>query len=298
MLNLLILLAIGFLLAVCGAIVYTAWAMTHPRRRTYASAVAKGLAGDPGELSPPIAFETWSVQSRAHELPAWDMRGEDEDGPVVVMVHGWDDSRIGSLVRVGACSPCCSRIVAIDLPGHGESPGICSLGVREPADISALLDAMETQHSIVLFGWSLGAGLAIEFAAHDDRIAGVIAEAPYRLAPTPARNVMRAQRLPYRLNLLPTFWLLNLAFNRRLVRARFDRAVHAAELGCPLLVLHGEHDEISPLEDGQEIAAAAPDGQLAVIENGDHNGLWTEDGPREQCERVVRKFLTEIESTR
>ncbi len=294
MIELLLLLAIGLAIALSGAIVFTAWKLTHPPRRTYASAVARGRAGDPGELTPALAFESWSFTSRGIELPVWDLPGANPDGPIVTLIHGWGDSRVGALVRLPTLHPLCSRIVALDLPGHGEAPGVCSLGAREVGDIKALLDATGDERPIVLMGWSLGAGLAIEIAAADERVAGVIAEAPYRLAPTPARNVLRAQRLPYKLNLAPAFWLLNIAFGGRLATTRFDRARHASEARCPLLVIHGEHDEICPPEDGREIAGAASHGEFALINDGDHNGLWTDDELREACEGAVQGFLASI----
>ncbi len=291
MLQLLLLLTLGLIIALAFAIFFTAWMLSHPPRRTYASALAKGRAGDPYELDPPIPFETWALASRGRELPVWDIPGQDPKGPVLIMLHGWGDSRIGSLARIPSLLPCCSRILTLDLPGHGESPGICTLGTHETQDVATMLDTIESDRPIVLLGWSLGAGLAIEFAAQDERVAGVIAEAPYRLAKTPARNVIRAQHMPHTFNLAPAFWILNRLLGDALQPARFDRAKHAADMQCPLLVIHGEHDEVCPIEDGQAIAAAATTGIMQVIEEGDHNSLWTEDQTQALCEQSIQQFI-------
>src|SRR5438105_2541012 len=100
--------------------------LTHPARRTYASAVARGKPGDPSELGAALEFSAWGLKTGGLELPVWDIRGEREDGPVVVLTHGWGDSRIGALARLGAVAATASRVVAWDMRGHGEAPGICT----------------------------------------------------------------------------------------------------------------------------------------------------------------------------
>ena len=48
-----------------------AWMLTHPPRRTYASAIARGRPGDPGELDRPREFHSWSFRTRGMRLPVW-----------------------------------------------------------------------------------------------------------------------------------------------------------------------------------------------------------------------------------
>src|SRR5689334_9666437 len=126
-----VILAAGLALLWCAAVAYTTWMLTHPPRRPYAAAVARGRPGDPGDLD--RAFESWSVRSRGMDLPVGDVPGDDAAGPVVVMTHGWADSRVGGLVRLPSILPVASRVVLWDLPGHGEAPGTCRLGTVEAA---------------------------------------------------------------------------------------------------------------------------------------------------------------------
>ena len=314
-----LLLSVGLAMLWCAVVAATAWMLTHPPRRTYASAVARGRAGDPGDLG--RAFESWSVRSRGVDLPVWDVPGDAPTGPVIVMTHGWGDSRIGGLVRLPSLLPIASRVVLWDLPGHGEASGTCRLGMVEGSDLGAVIEAVrgngqwaigngkpfgsEPRHldtlalslslppahcPLVLYGWSLGAGVSLELAGREvgSEAAGVIAESPYRLAATPARNVLRARGLPWRLTLGPALWMVG---RGRLSPARFDRARDAARVGCPVLVLHGEHDAVSPVEDGRDIAA---EGSITEIAGGVHNDLWTEPRFREQAERAVREFVQSI----
>lgn len=305
--GLLALLALGLLIAWASGVAIILRTLRRPPRRTYASAVAGARPGEPSELDPPLAFDSWTLASAGESLAVWDVVGGDDAGPMVVMVHGWGDSRIGGLVRLPAIARNASRVLLLDLPGHGESPGRTRLGTSEARHLLDLIGRIAAADShqprpIVLYGWSLGAGISIVAAAasagQDDpnsaRIAGVIAEAPYRLPHTPARNVMHVRRLPHRLTLRPAFWLLGTILGVGPAWRGFDRAAHAANLRCPLLVLHGEHDEICPLRDGRDIAAAAPGGRLEVISQGLHNTLWTDEATRPACEAAVAAFLSRV----
>ncbi|MEX2219497.1 MAG: hypothetical protein WD749_12155 [Phycisphaerales bacterium] len=304
-----LLMAAGLLWAT--VVLWTAWMLTHPPRRTYGGAVARGMPGDPSELDPARAFSAWVLRDRGgRELPVWDLPGDDPAGPVVILTHGWGDSRIGGLARVGALAPVASRLILWDLPGQGEAPGVCRLGGTESGALRALIGTIRGEQRagaaagppLVLYGWSLGAGCSIEVAASDGGIAGVIAESPYRLRGTPARNVLAARGLPHR-------WTLGPALVVALLRGEdaassgtrgdrpvapappFDRAAHAARLPCPLVVIHGGQDRVSPVEDGRAIAGAAPGGRLVEIEGGGHNDLWTDPRFAEECTRAARVFI-------
>jgi pimeloyl-[acyl-carrier protein] methyl ester esterase len=327
--GLLILLAVGLFFAWALMVLYTAWALSHPGRRTYGFAVARNLPGDPSELlvgDPPthaLTFTSWSFRSRGRDLPVWDVPGLNPAGPVFVLTHGWGDSRVMMLSRLAGLAPLAARLMLWDLPAHGDSPsGGFTLAAREHEDLLALIEMLTTTraadrgsersvpdtNSVVLYGASLGAGISITVAAtlakrprpaFTNPISAVIAEAPYRIPPVPARNVLRVRGMPYRFTLRPAMALLGLAFGRGLSWAisptggGFDVALHAARLpaSVPLLVLHGSADPVCPLEDGQAIAAAAHHSQLAVIDRAGHNNLWTDPTFATQCFTAVKSLL-------
>jgi pimeloyl-ACP methyl ester carboxylesterase len=300
--DLLLLLGIGAAALWGVAVAYVAWMLTHPPRRTYAAAVARGRPGDPSELALPRRFETWTLEHAGLRLPVWDIPGDDPAGPVVVLIHGWADSRIGGLARIGALAPVASRVILWDLPGHGIAPGTCSLGLHELEFFRQLIATVRgggdarAELPLVLFGWSLGAGLALAAAAGGPSIAAVIAESPYRLPATPARNVLRARALPWRLNLGPALFLVG-ALNGDPFFRGFDRAPSAARVRCPILILHGAEDAVSPMEDARAIAAAAPRAQLVEVPGAGHNNLWTDPAPAAACTRAVREFLGTLRPT-
>lgn len=293
------LLAIGLGVYLLALIWHTMRRLTRPPRRTYASAVARGLPGDPSEALDGRPFESWTLKSRGLDLPVWDVKGDDPHGPIVIFLHGWGDGRVGALQRMGPFVPNCSRLLALDLPGNGEAPGTCSLGTREVEDVDEMIERVrDDDHVIVLYGWSMGAGVAIDAASRSDehfsQITGVIAEAPYRLAPTPAHNVLRNASLPYTFNLRPAMALLSLRFGRGLRWREFDRAGLAAKLVCPLLVIHGVDDEVCPVDDAREIAAMASVATLCEVKQGRHNDLWTNEAHRAQVSEAIDAFMSRV----
>lgn len=297
-LGLLQLLGAGLLAAITISTLHTAWSLTHPPRRTYAWAIARRVPGDPSELTPPRAYEPFTFRGVRQTLPAWRVPADNPAGPVVVMTHGWGSSRIGGLKRLAPVLPHAREVILWDLPGHGESPGPARMGTDEHRDLQRLLEIIAPgpdRPPIVLFGWSLGAGVSIRAAAenaaaHDLR--AVIAEAPYIHAPTPARSVIRLRGLPYRLNLPPAMALMGLRLGVGPHWNGFARDRHAKRLGpISLTVIHGTDDPVCPIADARTIADAAPNGRLITIPHAGHNNLWTDPVLEAQARRAVEDAL-------
>ena len=215
-------LARGWQLAFALSVWWVARRIRRPPRRTYASAVARGKPGDPGELPAPRAFTEWFLDWRGVRLPVWDIPGDSPTGPVVVCTPGWADSRIGALARLPALLPHASRVLAWDPPGLGDAPnwprGPLSgwpMGTREHEMIRALVERLDDDRPVVLYGWSAGGGISVVAATTNaespspnplpragggPEIIGALAAAPYRLAWTPAYRVLRPMRLPCPVN--------------------------------------------------------------------------------------------------
>ena len=67
-------------------------------------------------------------------------------------------------------------VIAMEQRGHGESEGFFSFYEKEPADVSAIIDYLETNYPVLnnsnigLLGMSLGGGTAVHAQTLDDRI--------------------------------------------------------------------------------------------------------------------------------
>ncbi len=291
-----ILMLIGLALAYGLSVWFVVQRLRRPPRKTYTTALARGVPGDPGEMDEAREFQEATLPA-TDGLPAWRIRGRDPDGPVVVCSPGWGDSKLGALVRLAALEGWASEVIALDAPGMGDAPGLCNLGTRR--DVEALAGAArcaaETGSDLVLFGWSLGGGVAIDAGVRLESeglpVRAVIAEAPYRVAPTPARNVIRLAGLPHRANLPVAMAILGTRLGVGPAWKGFDRAGISASLRSPLLVVHGSLDEVCPIEDGREIASRAPFGTIAEIGGGMHNDLWTDDSNRNECTRTIGEWV-------
>ncbi len=304
------LLTAGLALALVFVSWRTAWRLRHPPRRGYAWALSKGVAGEPSELDEPFAFSSWEVMHDGVRLPVWDVRGADAEGPAVVLTPGWGDSRVGGLVRLGCVAKSASRVLMWDPAGLGDSSRargrggvVWSMGTRDHHGLFRVLHAAREREArglerVVLMGWSAGAGTSIVAAALERAaelgVVGVIAEAPYREAWTPAFNVLRLAGLPWRVTGPIAFVGIGLRLGVGARWRGFDRAAHAARLRAPLLLLHGDADDVCPVEDSRAIREAARDAALVEAPGAGHNNLWTEPAHSARMCEAVRAFLGRV----
>lgn len=300
--GLILLLALGGLLYWLSLVLWTVRALSRPPRQTYASAVARGRPGEPSELDTPLDFVQTTISRAGRELSVWDVEGLCPNGPVAIVTHGWGSGKVNALVRMPLLASLCSRVLLWDQPGHGESAGVCTLGTAEVEDLLRIIEEAGADRSLVLCGSSMGAGVSIAAAARTDRVDLVIAEAPYCLARTPARNVMRSRRAPVALNLSPALCVIGWRGTGRWTgpglsmskSEPFDRAMLASRLACPLVVFHGDADTTCPPADGRAIARACPQGRFVEISGGTHRNLWKEPACRATMEREYTTAIGSI----
>jgi pimeloyl-ACP methyl ester carboxylesterase len=187
-----------------GVTIATMRLLTRPPRRTYATALASGRPGDPSELPAPSsqpnhiwAWKKWTLHTLGLDLPVWEIEGLHASGPTIILTHGWGDSRIGALARISSLAPIASRLIAWDMPGHGDAPGTCSLGTNEVDALSNLIERLTagTHAPIILLGWSLGAGVSIASAAKRRERQQLAHRRRHRRESVPPRAHARRERL-------------------------------------------------------------------------------------------------------
>lgn len=292
--GLLILLGIAMLLVVGSGTVVLGYALTHPRRKTLADALAHNLPSDPSELG--LVFKQRSFRLiDGSSSPGWIMTTRSPQGPVVVITHGFADSRYGALTWVPLLVDFASSIVVYDLRAHGDSSAKLSrLDRSEVHDLLAVIDQLDKRnrnHDIVLFGYSLGAGISIAAAAkRQEHVVGVIADAAYRTWAEPIIGQMWSRRWPPYPFVWLTRWSLSVI---GISNHHFDRATDAAKLTCPLLIMHGKDDPICRFTSAQQIAATASDATLVEFDGGGHGGLAAFD--RDRYLSALRTFFDKID---
>lgn len=185
-------------------------------------------------------------------------------GPVVLLVHGWEGSPrdmqdiATALARAGA------RVVALDLPAHGSSDGEALTPELSAAAILAVA-AREGPFECVIahsFGCPSTA-LALQ--------AGLKTNALVFFAP-PLRQIDQFRRLGARLGLEPDE--IDEVIRRQDaagVGPRFDLGAVAATRSEPLLIIHSDDDEMTPIDGGRALAAAWPKAKFLPAEGLGHN---------------------------
>jgi uncharacterized protein len=116
-------------------------------------------------------------------LRGWKVRAANPNEAWVLAFHGVGDNRIGVVNHSEILLRAGYNVVLMDSRRHGESEGeIATYGWLERNDVHAIVDALvasEHPRHIFALGESMGAGIALQSAAADPRIAAVVAEAPF-----------------------------------------------------------------------------------------------------------------------
>jgi fermentation-respiration switch protein FrsA (DUF1100 family) len=137
-------------------------------------------------------------------------------------------------------------VLAVSWRGFGGSTG-------KPSERGLLKDAhtaikwLHIPHEqMILYGESLGSGVAVQMAT-EYPVSLIMLEAPY------ASIRGRAQELyPW----LPVHYIL---------RDHFDSISHISKIKSPLLIIHGENDEVMPVSHSKRLFEAAPDPKRMVL---------------------------------
>ena len=279
--GLLFLLLVAAFLVVVALVTATVYESIRPRRRSTGWALGVGWPEDPSALG--VDCEEWILERpKQVRLPVWDVPGHQVDGPVLILVHGFGRSRLTWLPHLEEWRGRGSRVVMIDLRGHGDAtPEGAGLGDADVEDLVALVEAVDRpedgddRRPIVVVGRSLGATVGILAAAESPAVDAVVAVAPYETlrVPMTGRIALRG---------LPGWSAISIALIvlRLLGRRPRSTCEAAARLRCPLLVIEGDLDQISPEEGARAIAEAAPDARYEVVAGAGHGDHWDHEPER------------------
>ncbi|HXZ21287.1 MAG TPA: alpha/beta hydrolase [Pseudolabrys sp.] len=201
---------------------------------------------DPVRIPPaaaglPQAEEVTFQSDDGETLLAWHVASRG-DKPVVIYFQGNAEGlkpRVGRFTWLTADG---TGLLALCYRGYGGSTGRPSEDglIRDARAAYDFVRARDPAKRIVLFGESLGTGVAVALAVERE-IAGIILDAPY----TSAAEV-GAAAYPF----APVRWLIKDSY-------RSDKRI--ALVHAPLLVLHGERDAVVPIRFGEKLFRLAPE---------------------------------------
>jgi alpha-beta hydrolase superfamily lysophospholipase len=175
----------------------------------------------------------------------------------VLLIHGLWDSKVRYLGLGRRLAAMGFDAVLPDLRAHGRSTGRhITYGALEKVDMKRLVDRLladgKARRPLYVFGVSMGAAVAVRYAAIDPRCEGVLAVAPYR----DARVVVRGYMPLMSEEEYEAVWA------RAAEIGHFDpndtsTTEAAARLKCPLIVVHGKLDTVVPYSHGKAVYDAA-----------------------------------------
>ena len=240
--------------------------LLHPMRRHLVAAVD-------------LPHEDVAFRSDGLLLKGWLFRANGVRRGLIVHLHGVADNRRSGVGIAQRFVPKGYDVLTYDSRAHGESEGKdCTYGFYEKRDLRAALDAIHAEDAI-LFGSSLGAAVALQTAAEDPRIRGVIAQSAFSDLETIAR-----ERAPWVATSAEIAEALAIAERNGHFRiAEVSPWLAASRIRVPVLLIHGEKDrETSAAHSRRIYDALGGPRRLLLVPGRGHNdalrdeGTWTE----------------------
>ncbi len=171
-------------------------------------------------------------------LPFW--QHTEPNGPLILYFHGNGGGLYAHKQPLAYLANAGNAVAAMEYRGYPGAPG----KPEETAlvrDALAFYDHLHTQYPnrpIVVWGYSLGSGVATQLAAQRP-VAALVLEAPFSAAVDIAKD-----RYP----MFPVRWLM---------RNQFLSREAIAHVKAPVFIMHGESDTVIPMRFGEQLYARA-----------------------------------------
>jgi pimeloyl-ACP methyl ester carboxylesterase len=222
----------------------------------------------PGNPNAPMGCVDASFDGAGVVLRGWRCVTDRPRRGTVIYLHGVADTRASGR---GIAERFMARgfdVIAYDGRAHGESQGdTCTYGFFEKEDLRRVIDTIGAG-PIVLLGTSLGAAVALQEAAIDDRITTIVAAETFSDLRTVA-----AERAP--------FFFSRGTIDRAFVVAERDGHFTADDVSplraapsitIPVLLIHGGADKDTPPAHSERVyAALAGKKRILIVPGAHHN---------------------------
>jgi hypothetical protein len=267
----LLLAAVGVYATLCAALYLSQHRLVYlPDATLHATPAALGLSYQ----------DRWITTADGARLHAWWIPAAPA-GPVVLFLHGNAGNISHRLDTIALLAGLGASMLIVDYRGYGRSTG-------RPDEAGSYEDARAAlahlhgvlgvpADRVVVFGRSLGGGIASWLAAHHD-CAALVLESTWTSLPDLAAAIY------------PLFPV------RLLARIRYDSLSRVAAARCPVLVVHSRDDEIVPFSHGERLFAAAREPKQLLIISGGHNEGFLSSGARYRD--GIARFLREALAAR
>jgi hypothetical protein len=210
-------------------------------------------------ITPPGVTDLNLTTSDGVKIHGWFVPGPTNATRTVLILHGNAGHLADRTEKIEIFQSLGLNVCIIDYRGYGRSEG-------EPNEPGTYRDAQAAyEHltktrnreprTIILYGESLGTGVAVELASRVP-VGGLVLEAPFTSIGDVAQGMF-----PF----LPV---------RYLVRNKYDSLHKIAGINVPLLLLHSREDEVFAYRHAERLYAAARDPKRIVALHGQHNDAF------------------------
>jgi hypothetical protein len=207
----------------------------------------------------PDVHELW-IDVPGARLSAAQLRLPDPRG-VVFFLHGNSGNLTDCLIDMDAFRQVNFDVVMFDYRGYGKSTGCIASEEQLRADVRAVWAEFAKQYEgkrVVISGQSLGTGLAAGLAA-ELCAAGRTPDLTLLVSPYSSGRALADELYPW----VP----------RQVLRYPLHTVEDAMRLQGPLMLIHGDKDELIGIHHSEALRTAVPNAQLLRIEGGGHNDL-------------------------
>lgn len=195
--------------------------------------------------------------------------------PTIVYFHGNGADWQSSVVATDRLTPAGYGVLAAEYRGYRGNPGSPSeegLYADGRAAIAWLSARGVASSDIILIGNSIGSGVAKQLATETDPRALVL------ISPFASLAQVAGEKL---------WWLPA----RMLVRDKYDNLAKIPRVTAPILLLHGDADDLIPYHHSEQLAAANPSAELVIFAGAGHELAW-----HDAAERTVLQFLERLDA--
>lgn len=222
--------------------------------------------GHPINVDTPQNVETAKVTTiDGLTLEGWYIASPKEDAPTIIHFHGNAGNIASRYPKIGNYANHGYNVLLAEYRGFGNNPGSpTEEGLYN--DARAYINWIKTvkntpESNMIIYGVSLGTGVTVQMATEYNE-AAIILESPYTSLPDAAKQ---------------TYYMLPVDL---LMHDKFNSLDKIKNINSPVLILHGDQDQVINVKQGQALfdAAGEPKKFIKII-GGQHSNLYDYEAP-------------------
>lgn len=255
---------IAVMVAVLALLLATAWLGLRWLRKAL---TPERLAHPDTSFHPGIQWVQIST-ANGKQLAAqwWPADTQEDGGPrrIAILMHGWGGNGSQLIPAAHVLHRHGWSALMPDARSHGRSEADTYSSLpRFAEDLDACLAWLPEPREVILLGHSLGAVASLLCASRRPDIAAVVSVSAF----AHPEQVMRRWLAAYRIPFYPLGWLVN-RYIERVIGHRFSDIAPVntiARVQAPVLLVHGQQDDVVPLACAQQLQAAGAQATLIEV---------------------------------